>query len=124
MGRFGEVNNPHVVQALDAGVCDGVPYLVLEYLQGLDLRALQRTVNWLSVPVACELVRQAAVGLNAVHEAGLVHRDIKPSNLGDNFGATSLVRKPTSIPGVRRWSGDDLGFQQRQSRADAKCERE
>ena len=35
----------------------------------------------LPVPEACELVRQAALGLQAAHEAGLVHRDIKPSNL-------------------------------------------
>ena len=56
-------------------------FLVIEYVQGLDLSELVRRAGPLPVADACELIRQAAVGLQFAHEHGLVHRDIKPSNL-------------------------------------------
>lgn len=76
-----KVTSPHVVQALDAGKVDNVAFLVLEFLEGLNLRKLRQATSQLSIPIACELVRQATVGLKAIDDAGLVHRDIKPSNL-------------------------------------------
>ncbi len=76
-----KVSDPNVVLASDAGEINGVPYLVLEHLDGINLRQLHKVMGQLSVSVACELVRQAASGLAAIHQAGLVHRDIKPSNL-------------------------------------------
>ena len=47
---------------------------------GLDLRVPGVADDW-TIPDACELVRQSALGLAYLHERGLVHRDIKPSNL-------------------------------------------
>ena len=52
-----------------------------EYVDGVDLSELVHRVGPLPIADACELVRQAAVGLQHAHEHGLVHRDIKPSNL-------------------------------------------
>ncbi len=60
---------------------DGLPMLVMEYIEGLDLGEILRRSGPLRVPEACELARQTAVGLQYVHEHGLVHRDIKPSNV-------------------------------------------
>src|SRR5947209_4269673 len=48
---------------------------------GDDFARLVQRFGPLSVPDTCELARQAALGLQAIHEARLVHRDIKPSNL-------------------------------------------
>lgn len=56
-------------------------YLVMEYVEGLDLSALLRRTGPLDVADACEIARQAAIGLQEAHENGMVHRDIKPSNL-------------------------------------------
>src|SRR4051812_48342448 len=88
VGRFrremkaaGRTNHPNVIVATDAGECRGLNYLVMELVTGCDLSALVRRLGPLPVADACELVRQAAEGLQAIHEAGLVHRDIKPSNL-------------------------------------------
>jgi len=75
------LQHPHIVSATDAGHQDGWHYLVMEYLDGLDVGCLARRTGPLFVADACEIVRQAALGLDAIHSAGLVHRDIKPSNL-------------------------------------------
>ena len=53
-------------------------FLVMEYVDGLDLNALGRACHPLPIADACEIVRQAALGLEHAHEHGLVHRDIKP----------------------------------------------
>lgn len=81
MAAVAALDDPHVVSASDAGEADGWHYLVMEYLDGLDLSRLVSRLGPLPVADACELVRQAAVGLAHIHAAGLVHRDVKPSNL-------------------------------------------
>jgi hypothetical protein len=80
MQAVGRLQHPNIVQAYDAAV-DGVPYLSMELLDGIDLAALVRRLGPLPVADACEAVRQAALGLQHAHENGLVHRDLKPSNL-------------------------------------------
>ena len=66
---------------MDAGECHGTHYLVMELVQGVDLAQAVNTLGPLPIAAACEIIRQAAVGLQHVYENGLVHRDIKPSNL-------------------------------------------
>ena len=53
----------------------------MEYMDGIDLSRLLKQHGKLPVQSACELVRQAALGLQAAHQSGMVHRDIKPANL-------------------------------------------
>lgn len=81
MRAVGLLDHPHVVRALDAGVEDGRHYLVMEYVAGSDVGRLVREHGTLPIADACEIVRQAAVGLQHAHEHQLVHRDLKPSNL-------------------------------------------
>ena len=78
---LGGLYSPHVVRAYDAGADDQGPYLITEYLDGAPLSRLVDRRRQLPVAEACELARQAALGLQAAHERGLVHRDVKPSNL-------------------------------------------
>ncbi len=73
--------HPNVAAALDAGEAAGSLYLVMELVEGKDLARLIKESGPLPVPLACEYARQAALGLQHAHEAGLVHRDVKPSNL-------------------------------------------
>lgn len=75
------VTHPNVVTAYDAGQANGVHYLVMEYVEGTDLRELVKTKGPLSVVSAINVVLQAARGLEAAHRAGIVHRDVKPANL-------------------------------------------
>jgi eukaryotic-like serine/threonine-protein kinase len=77
----GRLTHPNLVAAYDAGQVAGVPYLVLEFVEGDDLARLVRQRGPLPAAEACEVVRQAALGLQHLHRQGLVHRDVKPANL-------------------------------------------
>ena len=81
MEAIGRLSHPHLVHATDAGCIDGMYFLVMEFEAGLDLGELLRRVPRLDVADACEVIRQAAEGLQYAHEHGLIHCDIKPSNL-------------------------------------------
>ncbi len=77
----GKLQHPNIVQAFDAGFVDENPFLVMEYLHGVDLGEYVKQHGKLPDRTACEYIRQAALGLQHAHDAGIVHRDIKPSNL-------------------------------------------
>ncbi len=81
MRAVGRLRHPHVVAALDAGQADGYYYLAMEYVAGPSFSDLAGIPGGLGVPDACELIRQAAIGLQFVHEQSLIHRDVKPANL-------------------------------------------
>lgn len=81
MQAVGRLSHPNIVGAHDAGEHEGTHFLVMEHVAGVDLSQLVRCIGPLPFADACELVRQAAIGLQHAHEHDLVHRDIKPSNL-------------------------------------------
>lgn len=72
--------HPHVANIIDRGVADGVPFLVLEYLIGADLKAYAGA-RLMTAYELRTIVPETCAGLAALHQAGLVHRDIKPANL-------------------------------------------
>ena len=76
-----QLAHPNLVAAYDAGGVAGLPYFVMEFIDGIGLDALVHQQGPLPVAEACEVVRQAALCLQHLHEHGLVHRDVKPSNL-------------------------------------------
>ena len=76
------VSHPNVVSVLDIGVTpDGMPYLVCEYLEGVDLAEHLKEVKRLEVSQALSVTRQLCRGLGAVHAQGVTHRDLKPPNV-------------------------------------------
>jgi serine/threonine protein kinase len=81
MKAVGSLHHPHIVGAHDADEVDGVHFLVMEYVDGIDLGEVVQRVGPLPFADACEIIRQAAMGLAYAHRNGLVHRDVKPSNL-------------------------------------------
>jgi len=75
-----ELQHPHVVTAFDAGERNGAPYLVMEFMEGVNLSQAVRGGRF-AVQKAIDCIRQAALGLKYIHDRGIIHRDIKPSNL-------------------------------------------
>jgi eukaryotic-like serine/threonine-protein kinase len=81
MEAIGRLDHPNIVRATDAGEADGEHFLVMDFVEGVDLNKLVHFRGPLPVAEACELARQAALGLQYIHDHALVHRDVKPSNL-------------------------------------------
>lgn len=74
-------DHAHVVRVMDANEHHGVHYLALELIRGRDLSELAARLGPLPIADACELMRQAAIGLAHLHDRGVIHRDFKPSNI-------------------------------------------
>ena len=81
MAAIGQLSHPNIVQALDAGVDQTTHYLAMEYVDGANVESLCQQIGAMKIADACEIIRQAALGVAHAHLFGIVHRDIKPSNL-------------------------------------------
>lgn len=75
------LNNKHIVRTLDAGRVGKVDFMVMEYVNGDQVDRIVSRVAQIPVAMACDIVRQAAIGLQHAHEQKMVHRDLKPGNL-------------------------------------------
>lgn len=114
------VTSPRIVRALDAGQLEdfggnATPFLVQEYVDGLDLAELDRRRRaalgaGLPLWLVCHAMREVLTGLRAAHQAGVIHRDLKPSNvfgepengirLGDFGIAVARNDAPTETAGT------------------------
>ncbi|UCC82781.1 MAG: serine/threonine protein kinase [Gemmatimonadota bacterium] len=105
-----QMQHPHIVTVFDAGRTDeGLPYFVMEYLEGTDLGEVLGVSGSLSPSRAVRYVLQVCEGLTYAHAREIVHRDIKPANLlitpDDNikivdFGIAKLVGSQITGTGV------------------------
>ena len=86
------LTHPHIVTAFDADEARGTHFLVMEYVEGMDLSALVKKNGPLPIAQAIACLLQAARGLEFAHEQGVIHRDIKPANLlFDNKGTVKIL---------------------------------
>jgi hypothetical protein len=92
------LTTPHVGRLLDVGNLDAaqgsVPFLVLEYLEGVDLGAVIKRGEPVPYPQASSWCADACLGVGEAHAVGVVHRDVKPSNV-------FLARNGTAPPVVK-----------------------
>ena len=73
--------HPNVLPVYGAGEAEGVLYLVMRFIDGVDLERLLRLEGPLDPGRAVAILAQTAAGLDAAHRRGLVHRDVKPRNI-------------------------------------------
>jgi WD40 repeat protein/tetratricopeptide (TPR) repeat protein len=78
---LGRVHHPNIVQVHDVGVCDGQPYMALEFVEGGSLADYLRMQPLPDPRRAAELVETLARAMDAAHRHGIVHRDLKPANI-------------------------------------------
>ena len=115
----GSLDHPNVVPIYDAGEADGVLYIAMRFVDGVDLATMIARDGRLEPARTARIVAQVASALDAAHEAGLVHRDVKPSNvllpargagrgehayLGD-FGLTKRVLSESGVTGSSAFLG-------------------
>ena len=110
MWAAGILNHANLVQALDAGEIGDYHFLAMEFIEGITLSQLIRQDGPMEVANACEVIRQAALGLQAIHEHGMIHRDVKPSNLMlTQQGIVKLFDLGVALfQGVKNFSDRDL----------------
>lgn len=75
------LSHPNIVSAYDADQAGDLHFLVMEFVEGQTLADMLAQRGALPVAETCAYIRQAAHGLQHLHEAGLIHRDVKPHNL-------------------------------------------
>jgi serine/threonine-protein kinase len=76
------IDTPHIVRTFAAGrdTSTGLPFAVMEYLEGEDGRHVMKRLGQLPYDLALRIVAQACLGLQKAHEHNIIHRDIKPAN--------------------------------------------
>src|SRR6266700_3155861 len=111
------LDHPRIVTTVAAGEHEGLLFLAMAYVEGVDLRELLRREQRLEPQRAVDLIAQVADALDAAHAAGLVHRDVKPGNIlvssnGDgerayvcDFGLARHVSSVSSLTGERGFVG-------------------
>lgn len=75
------LQHPNIVQVYDYGQSNGNYFLVMEPVEGTDLRRSLRSRGMLAVDQAISIAHDVALGLGAAHRKGMVHRDVKPQNV-------------------------------------------
>jgi serine/threonine protein kinase len=77
-----QLKHPNIVMVYDYGVTEeGVPYLVMDYLEGISLSEMINKYHKIPVDTAVEIFFQACYALAHAHEKGIIHRDFKSSNM-------------------------------------------
>src|SRR5690348_5314408 len=75
------LSHPNIINIFDAGDEHGMPYIIMEYVDGESLKELLRRESILQPARAIELIGQVLNGLAYAHKHGIIHRDIKPQNI-------------------------------------------
>ena len=111
------LDHPNVVPVYAAGEHDGLLFIAMRYVAGVDLRSLLADGTGLEPVRAARLVAQLGGALDAAHELGLVHRDVKPANVlvsgsGEaehayltDFGVAKRQASKPGITGAGEWVG-------------------
>lgn len=75
------LSHPNVVQIYDVGAHDSTHFIVMEYVQGRNLKEILRESGRLPIPTAVYIAQQVCRALAAAHRKGIIHRDVKPHNI-------------------------------------------
>lgn len=75
------LNDPHIVGIFDTGEENGLQYMVMQYVQGTDLKAYIKDHYPIALPQVIDIMEQVLSAVEAAHAHGIIHRDLKPQNI-------------------------------------------
>ena len=105
------LSSPHVARVLDGGLAPGgLPYLVMERLEGLDGERHLSTQGVPTIAETLDVMVQVLEALSEAHASGLVHRDLKPANLFLKRGPTGRLSVKVLDFGLAKVMGENLGL--------------
>lgn len=130
-----KLNHPNIVSITDFGVLENyqLPYIIMEYIEGVTLRKLLKLKETLTEPQTISIAKQLCLALQEAHSQGVIHRDLKPENilikeLGDDeffvrivdFGIAKLMKGENNAsdessegsPGTLRYCSPEQFFKQ------------
>ena len=86
-----QVTHKNVIRIYDLSEADGVKFITMEFIEGVDLRRLLLDHGKLAPTEAVDLIRQVCFALHAAHTVGVIHRDLKPQNIMQDAHGRILV---------------------------------
>src|SRR5271169_2418248 len=86
-----EVTHKNVIRIYDLGDADGVKFITMEFVEGVDLRSLIEEKKKFPPEEAVEITEQICRALEATHSVGVIHRDLKPQNIMRDSNGRVLV---------------------------------
>ena len=86
-----QVTHRNVVRIFDLGEADGMKFITMEYIQGIDLRTMIHERGKLPPEEVVEIIIQVCRALDAAHSVGVIHRDLKPQNIMQDQNGRILV---------------------------------
>lgn len=76
-----QLNDPHIVGAYDVGLDHGMQYMVMQYVEGTDLKAYIKKKFPIPLPQVVDIMEQVLSAVQTAHDHGIIHRDLKPQNI-------------------------------------------
>ena len=76
-----QLSDPHIVGVYDVGVDQGMQYMVMEYVDGMDLKAYINRYFPIPLPQVINIMEQVLSAVEVAHQHGIIHRDLKPQNI-------------------------------------------
>jgi serine/threonine protein kinase len=107
-GRYAKLSHEHIVRLHEFGEANGIHFLALDYVDGIDLHEYISRKGTLDADEACLLVTQAVRALAYLHQQNIIHRDVKPSNILITKKNDWPIIKLTDLGLAREISGDEI----------------
>ena len=76
-----QLNDPHIVGIYDVGTDHGMQYMVMQYVEGTDLKAFIKQNYPIPLPQVVDIMEQVLAAVQTAHQHGIIHRDLKPQNI-------------------------------------------